>query len=419
MESIKQRLLGLLRRSERYTKTDMAYVASGGFWLVAAQGTSILISIPLSIAFAHLLTQNEYGIYRYALSAASLLSVFSLTGLSISIARSVARGHEGVLREGFRMNLLWSIGLVFIAIAAALYYYVNDNVLLALSFVIIAFATPLLNSATLYGSFLNGKKLFRESALYATGKNLFGGGAVFIALIFSRDPLIVVLAFFVAHTLAALYYYLRTLRLHVKNTESDPGMVGFAKHSSIFNGLALFADRIDSIIVFQFLGAAELAIYSFAEIIPDALNRFSKNISSLALPKYAADGRNRRVFGHSALFALVLLPLAILYALAAPYIFQLFFPAYMESVPLTQALGFLVVLTGALPATYLDAQRAIREKYIVSLVVNISKIAFIVLGLALYGLWGVIFARFASKFVSAGVTFAVVKRLQDRTASGE
>src|SRR3989344_575296 len=115
----------LLRWMEKYTKTDMLYLAKGGFWLMLGQGILMVSGLILSVAFANLLPKDVYGTYQFIMSMASVISAFTLSGLNTSIMRAVAGGSEGALRTGVRTQLLWSTGMVVAGAALAAYYYVN------------------------------------------------------------------------------------------------------------------------------------------------------------------------------------------------------------------------------------------------------------------------------------------------------
>ena len=68
----------LLDWSQKYAKTDMRYVAHGGFWMSLNLVASSVLSLLLAIVFANLLPKEDYGYYKYVLSVGSLFS-FSTT----------------------------------------------------------------------------------------------------------------------------------------------------------------------------------------------------------------------------------------------------------------------------------------------------------------------------------------------------
>src|SRR3989344_6820392 len=112
-------LTRLVRWSEGYTKLDMVYLASGSFWITLSQAGSTIVSLVVLIAFANLLTQEDYGTYRYILALAGLLNIFSLTGMKSSVARAVAMGQDGALRAAVRHQLIWGVLMLaaFLALA--------------------------------------------------------------------------------------------------------------------------------------------------------------------------------------------------------------------------------------------------------------------------------------------------------------
>jgi short subunit fatty acids transporter len=68
----KSKLISLLRKSEKYTKTDMVYLLKGGFWLNLNNVISSGLSFVLSILFAKYVSKEAYGSYQFLISFASI-----------------------------------------------------------------------------------------------------------------------------------------------------------------------------------------------------------------------------------------------------------------------------------------------------------------------------------------------------------
>ena len=106
---MKNWLSGLLNTLGIYTKTDVVYLASGSFWNISSQIVSSLCTFFLAIAFAHFISKEAYGQYKFVLSIISIISTFTLSGLGTAVMQSVTKGYEGTLAYAFRKNLRWSI----------------------------------------------------------------------------------------------------------------------------------------------------------------------------------------------------------------------------------------------------------------------------------------------------------------------
>ena len=109
MEKLKDKSLKVLRSLESYTKTDMVYLTQGGFCAVFSQIIVSCGTFLLAIAFAHFVSKESYGQYKYVLSLAGILGTFTLNGLGTAVVKSVAEGFEGTLRYAFWENIKWSV----------------------------------------------------------------------------------------------------------------------------------------------------------------------------------------------------------------------------------------------------------------------------------------------------------------------
>src|SRR3989338_4500780 len=285
---IRGHTIRFLRWSERYTKTDMLYLAQGGFWLTLGHAVSVGASFALAIAFANLLPKEAYGTYKYILSVAGIVMALSLTGFKTVVVQAVARGFEGILRQAFWTTLQWGIVMTVVSAGAALYYLVHGNGQLAIALIIIGLFSPLLSSSGLYRMFLNGKKDFKGIAVGEITDALVLTCLTLVALLFTDDPLVLVLIYFFASTATGLLWYVRTVRRYAPNTATEPSSLRYTKHLSAMNILIAATVYVDKILVFHYLGAAELAVYVFALAIPDQIKMvFQKNIGGLVLPKFS------------------------------------------------------------------------------------------------------------------------------------
>lgn len=400
--------------TSRYFKTDMSYLLRGGFWLTLAQVATTIAGFILSIAFARYLPKDIYGNYRYILSLAPLIGAFSLTGLNTAIIQSVARGNEGVLKSSFWLNLRWSIPSALLAFSGSAYYFFRDNQILGISLLVIGVLTPILNSAGLFASFITGKKDFRRLSQYTIIDNLIPVACLFIALYFTRSVLPLIFVYFASHTVIGLVLYSRTLRKYQPQPINDPEIISYSKRLSLLNILAIITAQVDKVLIFTWLGSVELAIYGIATSFPEHIKALLRNTSSLMIPKFAekrfgSDSLNlkKKVFQ----FAAIVTAVIIVYILAAPYIFQIFFPTYPESIQYSRIFALSVISMIALvPQSILISQKRENELSRVSIWSSIFQIVILLIFIHYWGLMGVVIARVLSAYVTAALNFIMVGR---------
>src|SRR3990167_2906047 len=88
--------------------------------------------------------------YKYILSLADVIGVFTLTGLTTAVTRAAARGCDGSLGTAFKRSLTWSISMLVIAGALGAYYLTQGNALLGIGLLVIGATMPLIVAASLY-----------------------------------------------------------------------------------------------------------------------------------------------------------------------------------------------------------------------------------------------------------------------------
>src|SRR3989344_7199459 len=109
MQNLRQKVHSTLRKSEGFFKTDMVYLTKGGTWMTAGSMVISFLSFLLAISFAHFVSKETYGQYKFVLAIAGILGTLTLTGLGSAVMRSVSRGFEGTLQYAFWTNIRWSI----------------------------------------------------------------------------------------------------------------------------------------------------------------------------------------------------------------------------------------------------------------------------------------------------------------------
>lgn len=400
MSKIQSKIYRFLRWSEKYIKTDMVYVVSSSFWINAGFAITSILALIVSVAFAHLLPKDVYGIYQYALSIAGLITAFSLTGINPAIARSVAQGYEGSLAKSFGVQLRWGLISFIAAIGTAIYYYTQGNLTLVIASLIIAITIPLSNTTNTYTAFVVGKKDFKNSFIFNIISTAIYAVSIIGTLLITKNVIILIAVYFAATTLANVIFYLVTLLVYKPNKTIDDPTFSYAKHLSIMGILGAIASRVDSILIFHYLGPINLAVYTFAKIIPERIGGLFKSLSTAALPRFATRSEKElqaTIFYKTGIVFIAALVTAGIYALCAPFIYHIFFPQYADAIVYSQVLSLtLISAATSISATALYALESKTDLYIFNTVSPIVQIIILFVLVYFYGMWGAISAKVLS-----------------------
>ncbi|HUD03989.1 MAG TPA: oligosaccharide flippase family protein [Candidatus Paceibacterota bacterium] len=394
MEKLKLKIHTLLRKSERIFKTDMVYLVKGGSWLTLGQVIATLSAFITALFFANAVSKDVYGNYKFILAAAGILGAFSLTGMAQVVAQGVAQGSEGIFKDAVKTSLRWGSIVVVIALGVSVYYFLNGNAPFGYAFLIAGITNPFIDAFGLYGAYLGGKKDFKRSTLYNTGSQLFTTVVVIITAVTTQNALAIVAAYFISSTLGILWSYRSVLSRFKPNTVGDKTLIPYSKHLSVIYLLGTIASQSDRIFVFHFLGPVSLAIYSFAQAIPEQIKGVFKNLFGVALPKYAVlpDAELRKsVIKKSLQLTGMTVIIVLLYILAAPLVFGLIFPKYIESVFYSQIymLGLIFVPAISLFSIYFQIKMASRIMYKINIMSGIFTLILTFVLVYKYGLMGV------------------------------
>lgn len=381
-------------KSSVWLRTDTRYLATGGFWLFLGKGVDIVSGLILAVAFANLLPLEIFGTYQFILSMAAVAGAFTLTRMNTAIAQAVSRDFEGSFRVGVFTKLKWSLGIAAVSIAIALYYFINDNYTLGLSMLIVGAFSPFLESFKLYNAFLVGKQEFRTSVLFGIWRKLIPLLAIVCTILLTDNVITLVLVYFLAHVLVVVILYWQVVRIYQPKQKADPLTVNYSKHLSATDFLSVLSTNLDKILVFHYLGAAQLAIYSFALMPVKQLHSVSGVLQTLTLPKFST--RNieeiKDTLPRKAFILFVVMSLVVIaYILAAPFLYGWFFPQYIDSIFFSQVVALMLL---SIPAIMLGqvfvAHRRKKEIYTVGISISLLRIILILILLPLYGIWGAI-----------------------------
>lgn len=412
---MKTQILAILDKIQRYTKTDMRYLAKGGFWVSFAYGFQMVGGALITVILANTLTKEDLGLYQFVLSTATILTAFTLTGLAVSVTTATAKGDEGALRSGVRTKLKWNLGIVLAAAIVASYYFYNDNNFLGTAFLIVGAFLPLTESTHLYQPYLIGKQAFRYDASLTLIRKTLPLIAIIGTLFFTRDPLHLTFTYFASHAVTMLLLYKLTVWKYQPPLSSDFGKtVQFSKHLSAMAIAGHIAGHIDKVLIFHHLGTAAVATYTIAQLPTRYTGSTLSLVAPLVLPKLAKRDFTtlqatlpRKVRFMFAVAALV----AITYILIAPWLFALIFPTYPEAVLISQALalGILLIPRGTYGQA-LTAHHKTKSLYIASLTMPALKICLLYFLLPIYGIWGAVYAILASDTIGALLGYTLFKR---------
>lgn len=405
----------LLKWSEKWTHTDMVYLAKGGFWLTFGKIFGILSSFILSIIYANYLAKDDYGTYKYILSMAALLSIPTLMGMNDSIIRSVSLGFEGSVFKAIKTKFKWGVtgGLAGLIISA--YYFYSGNIVLAGGFLIISIYTPLVDGLVVHGAYLSGKKLFKQNAIINLIFKIVLTSAIVLSMIFYKNIILFILIYFLVSFILQFSFTFYTYKKYKPNNKVDPQTISFGKHLSLMGILGILTGQADKFLLWHFLGAQSLAIYAFAISPVEQFRSLLKSFSPLAMPKLAI--QNKDVLKKSLppkifkFILLLLIPIAI-YIIIAPYFFKLVYPEYTDSIKYSLIYVFsLLFYPQTLLSTVFTAKAKKTILYILSVSNPLIKLVYIFIFTYYFGIYGLIFGQLLSMATQGILNYYFFKKL--------
>jgi len=411
--TMNQNLYKFLRWSEKYTKTDMVYIAHGGFWEITKVIGVTLTTFAVMFAFARWVPQEIYGTYRYVLSIIAILAIASLPGINTSLIRAIARGKEGMLKHATITRLKWGLLTAFASIGVAGWYLLNGNTTLGMPFLYVAAFLPFAFAFETFEYFWRGRKQFDVQSKYRITVAFIASAILIAAVFFTNNLVVLVLAYFASRAVLHTFFYVLSGRA-VKNEEQDNETIPFGKHLTVMGSVGMSASQLETVIIWQFLGPVAVALYSFAWL-PISRIRSLIPINELALPKLGelnvSEQKKKILDKFWRLFAVVI-PLTIVSVLVAPIFYRILFPAYMESVPYFQ---FLTITLLFIPFMLLDSSLVSdmkkKELYILQFAVPTFKIVLFLIFIPIYGIAGVVAALIATHAFRGIATFYFFKKM--------
>ena len=384
---------------EKRLKFDVRYTFQSGTWLFSAHVVGIIAILLTSYVFANFLSPEIYGRYKYILSIGSLLTALSLTGAGTTISQAAARNISGFFSFMRRKSLYYGLPIFVLSTVGALYYYVHGNNSLALGLLIIAILQPFLNNSSLVFSYLLGNQQFKLNTIAQILSTIFVTFIIIVSVLLTKNVTALLISYFLANIFSGyvVEYFYAPRKETIADKETVQSLLRYTEHSSVQNIISIISNQLDKILIFQNLGATQLAIYTFATALPDQYKGITKNIEVMLLPRFSQQTDKSLRAGlvyKSVIYFLFLLLCLVAYVLISPYIFKVLYPQYEASIFLSQVyvIGIVFGISG-IPLTALKAQMSNKKLYHFNILTSAVQIASLIILLPLYGLMGAAITR--------------------------
>ena len=414
MDKLKNKSIKGLRWLEQYTNTDMVYLVKNSFWMNTSTVITSIFAFILSITFARFLDKETYGMYQFLISISSILGAMTLTGMNAAVIQAVARGFEGVFKKSVETQIKFGIIPFVAGVIASLYYLLNGNHVLSVSILIMAIFLPFANALNTWGSFLSGKKDFKNSFVYSQIINIIYYAGMISCIFIFPNAIVLIFANFLLVTISNLIVYFAVIKKYKPNENNEAEALSYGKKLSLSSILPMIALNIDNIAIFHFLGATQLAIYAFASNIPERIGGLLRPISTAAFPKFAEKDPEeiKKVLPKKTLqlFLLSLLG-GVFYLILAPFVYKIFFPQYIDSIFYSQiyVLVIIIATTSSLPMVSLFATRS-KGVYKFNIYNPLFNIVIIISFVYFWGIWGAIFGKIISNLFQLVISSYFVQK---------
>ncbi len=400
--------------TEKITGVNVKHLYHGGFWITLGQAATSLSGLAMALFFANIIPKEIYGTYKYILSLVSIVAITTLPGINGPAAQAIAEGYEASFLTALRSKIKWGYlgGLLMLGIGAY-YLLVKGNILVGYAAISAAIFVPFMDSYSLYLTYLQAKGFYKKSVVYFIISQLTATTLVILAAYFSKNLIIILLTYFGSWTALRYLFFKHIIRLYPPNNKESSKTTSYGFHINLVNTLGQFANYIDSLLLFNYLGPLEVAIYNISIAPTEQVRGILKDIPAYTLPLFAKKTIkeiNRTLIWRMFLFFVggVVVSFGIYKIL--PYIFPIVFKNYAEDVYLAQLYAPTLIFRA--PFMFLSSVIQAKITYLKKSWLNYTIIPNIILIVSLfiliphYGILGVIIARYIN-IIALGVIYII------------
>lgn len=416
IKQLKLFFLLYIERIERRVQLDLKYFLKNTPSLLTVTIVSTVFGLISSIILTRLLSKDLYGTYLYVLTLIGTISIFSVTGMSTAVQRDASRNLDGILVEGTKIRFKWSLVGSVVLIAGGIYYLSTGDVLLGKCLLIASAFFPFLYSFDTFLNFIMGKMYFNKYALFKTIIIISNTLAILGAIIITKDIFWAITAYLISFSVVQIYLWRKTVQKDKENDSVDDESIHYGKVLTLQGTIPMLANQFDSIIIANFLGMGDLAIFTIALYIGNFATVPLDIISNLIFPKIAARGNDE---GTALVFKKLKYVLALsivicgIFAIIVPFLIPLLYSAkYQDSVFYAQIILIATVVfsPGAVLNQMLKAQGRSREMLRILIASRVVEIALFIIMIPLLGLLGAALVRILNNLGFTLISYYIIKK---------
>lgn len=361
----------------------------------------------LTIAFTNLLTPEQFGTYKYVIAAAGFIGTFSLNGLSTAATRAIAQGRWNVIPALVRTGVLWSLPGSIGALSASAYYFAHANSDLGFAFLFIAITNSIgIGIGSLKGAWQAAGE-YRVGMLSGIPKIFVPFLAILLTIIVTKNVVWILFVYFFSNILLSLGgYYFMLWWFNVKGSPQEVAeTIRYGKQMTVLGFFQIASGQIDQLLLFHFVGPAQLAIYALALSPVEEAQNLLNNFLTVFFRKIANKTKHevhetlplrlRQMFIAS-------IALTVIYIVLIPFLFTYIFPKYEASILVSQILALtILLLPKGVIDTYFLSHAEVGKRSRVILISQMIEFALFFILIPLFGLWGAVAATLASEVIVA------------------
>ncbi len=406
-ETLKKPLYRLLRWSEKYAKTDMVHFFSANFWLNASRFISIGTGMLLTIAFANLLSPETFGTYKYVIAAAGLVASFSMSGLSTAIMRAVAQGKFNIIPGAVRSAALWSLPASIASFGISIYYFAQGNSELGYAFLFIAVNNVLSGGIGVTKGVWYAAGEFKVATISGLPKIIVPFVVIFLTIVFTKSVVFILLAYFFSNLALSIggYWFMLWWFKVKASKEGLPETLKYGKQMTALGFFQLVSGQIDQLLLFHFVGAAPLAVYALAQGPVREIQNLLNNFLTVLFPKIASKTEeevHKMLPARILQMIIVSTALAIIYIIAAPFLFTYLFPKYLPAIFVSQVLAVTTIFQSKnIIDTFFITHGQVWNRSRIILISQAMEFALFLVLIPFFGLWGAVWATVISEVFAA------------------